>query len=206
MNARAVKMSAVLAALTGRGGGRLWPQQRQRQRATELPAGSALRRRRGRTWHFLGACTGPAFLQSVNDNLQASCPGASITALDIDVSGTVTYNADSTYTANAIETLTVMETIPLSCLAAASCAQAVSNSPDSTSRARGTTNCTCHVNGIAPQERDRHVHDHRHHPDHGRTRLDSTADAYCVQNDRLHIIGIDATTGALLGDFVAQKQ
>ena len=34
----------------------------------------------------------------------------------------------------------------------------------------------------------------------------NAGDGYCVENNRLHIIGVDSTTGALIGDFVAQKQ
>ena len=29
----------------------------------------------------------------------------------------------------------------------------------------------------------------------------NSGDAYCVENDRLHIIGLDSTTGALVGAF-----
>jgi hypothetical protein len=39
------------------------------------------------------------------------------------------------------------------------------------------------------------------------TNPDSTStDAYCVEQNRLHVIGLDDATGDLLGDFVAQKQ
>jgi hypothetical protein len=157
------------------------------------------------TWRFLGACTSPTFLESAKDNLQAVCPGASINTVDVDLGGTITFNADSTYTANADETIAVTETFPLSCLGAASCAEVVSTSADTTLSCTGTATCTCHATGSPPKN------------DAGTYSIsgfdlimgDATSDSgdkYCVENNRLHIIGVDATTGALLGDFVAQKQ
>ena len=156
-------------------------------------------------WSFLGACRTPAVLQNFNDNLQASCPGGSITALDVDVSGTVTYNADLTYAANVTETIRATETLPLSCLGFASCADVVSSNTESTVSCTGSTICTCRVTGAPPMiETGTYTTAGTDLTMAGPT--STSTDAYCVQNNQLHIISVDATTGALLGDFVAQKQ
>lgn len=157
------------------------------------------------TWNFLGACTSPLFFSETNSELQAACPGASVTAFDLAFSGTITYNADLTYSANANETIDVTEMIPLSCLGFATCAAVVSDSPDTTLTCTGTTVCTCHIRGSSPGIET------------GTYSLSGTnltmvgpdgtsTDAYCVENGRLHLMGISDTSGAVVGDIVAQKQ
>jgi hypothetical protein len=206
MDARVVRMSAVLAALTGavaaggcgpsNGSGSAPPSCLQVQ-----PCGGDV----VGTWSFLGACRTPAVLQNFNDNLQASCPGASITALDIDISGTVTYNADLTYAANVTETIRATEIFPLSCLGFASCADVVSSNTESTVSCTGTTTCTCRVAGAPPMiETGTYTTAGTDLTMAGPT--STSTDAYCVQNNQLHIISVDATSAALNGDFVAQKQ
>ena len=157
------------------------------------------------TWNFLGACTSPVFFSETNSDLQAACPGASVTAFDLGFSGTVTYNADLTYSANANETIDVTEMIPLSCLGFATCAAVVSDSPDSTLSCTGTTVCTCHVTGSSPGiETGTYTLSGTNltmvGPDH------TSTDAYCVENGSLHLMGISDTSGAVVGDIVARKQ
>lgn len=157
------------------------------------------------TWTLLGACYAPAFRTQLNDSLATSCPGASIDTLDIDISGTLTFNADLTYTASVHEMLTVTERIPLSCLNASSCATVTSTSAESTISCTGTTICTCHASGMpAGNETGTYA---TSGTSLSMTNPDSTStDAYCVEQNRLHVIGLDDATGDLLGDFVAQKQ
>jgi len=157
------------------------------------------------TWTLLGACYASAFRTQLSTSLAASCPGASIDTLDIDMSGTVTFNADLTYAANVHETLTITERIPLSCLNASSCAAVPSNTSESTISCTGTTTCTCHASGMpAGDETGTYTTSGTSltitAPD------STTTDAYCVQNNQLHVIGLDDATGEILGDFVAQKQ
>jgi hypothetical protein len=157
------------------------------------------------TWTFLGACTSPTFFSETNSQLQATCPGASVTAFDLGFSGTVTYNADLTYSANASETIDVTEMIPLSCLGFATCAAVVSDSPDSTLSCTGTTVCACHIRGSSPGiETGTYTVSGTNltmvGPDH------TSTDAYCVRNGQLHLMGISDTSGAVVGDIVAQKQ
>src|SRR4029078_11957672 len=45
-------------------------------------------------WNLLGAATSPAFFTELNSQLQTACPGASVSAFNVDISGTVIYNAD----------------------------------------------------------------------------------------------------------------
>jgi len=157
------------------------------------------------TWNLLGACTSPAFFTELNSQLQTACPGASVSAFNVDISGTVTYNADLTYSSNVAETISGTETIPLSCLGFSTCAAVVSQSPDSTLTCTGTTTCTCHVGGMPAGVET------------GTYSLSGTnltmvgpdgpeTDAYCVQNGQLHVMGLSETSGAIVGDFVAQKQ
>jgi len=206
MNTRVVRTSAVLGALMcaaaaggcgpGSGTGSAPPSCLQVQPCGGNVVG---------TWSFLGACRTPAVLQNFNDSLQASCPGASISALDIDISGTITYNPDLTYAANVTETIRATEIFPLSCLGFASCADVVSSNAGSTVSCTGTTTCTCRVTGGPPMiETGTYTTAGTDLTMAGPTSTDT--DAYCVQNNELHIIGVDATTGALIGDFVAQKQ
>ena len=157
------------------------------------------------TWNLLGACTSPAFLTELNSQLQTACPGASVSAFNIDISGTVTYNADLTYSSNVHETFTGTETIPLSCLGFASCAAVVSDSPDSTLTCTGTTTCTCQIGG-SPAGNESGTYSL------SGTNLtmvgpdDTTTNTYCVQNGQLHLMETSETSGAVIGDFVAQKQ
>ena len=206
MNARAVRTSAVLGALIcAAAAGGCGPSNGSDSAPPSClqvqPCGGDVLG----TWSFLGACTSPALLQTFSEDLQASCPGASTTALDVDSSGTVTYNADLTYAANVIETVRATETVPLSCLGFTSCAQVVSNNADTTISCTGTTTCTCRVTGAPPMtEMGTYTTTGTALTMAGPTSTET--DAYCVQNNELHIIGVDATTGALVGDFVAQKQ
>jgi len=124
---------------------------------------------------------------------------------NIDISGTVTYNADLTYSSNVHETFTGTETIPLSCLGFASCAAVVSDSPDSTLTCTGTTTCTCQIGG-SPAGNESGTYSL------SGTNLtmvgpdDTTTNTYCVQNGQLHLMETSETSGAVIGDFVAQKQ
>ena len=157
------------------------------------------------TWTLLGACYSAKFRTQISDNLAAVCPGASIDALDIDLSGTVTYNADLTYTSSVHETIAATERIPLSCLGFASCAEVTSASPESTLTCTGTTICTCHAAGMPPGDETGTYTTSG--TSLSMTDANSTStDAYCVEQNRLHLIGLDDTTGEILGDFVGQKQ
>ena len=88
MDARVVRMSAVLAALTGAAAGGCRPSNGSDSAPPSLPVqvqpcgGDVVG-----TWRFLGACIGQTLIQSVNTQLQAACPGASISAVDVDLLG-----------------------------------------------------------------------------------------------------------------------
>ena len=158
------------------------------------------------TWSLLGVCFSERYRMKASDSLAAVCPGASIDTFDIDVSGTITFNADLTYVSNVHETVSATERIPLSCLGGfASCAEVTSSSPESTLTCTGTTMCTCHASGMPTGDETGTYATSG--TSLSMTDPNSTStDAYCVEQNRLHVIGIDDTTGEILGDFVGQKQ
>jgi hypothetical protein len=156
------------------------------------------------TWKLLGACSSPALLADLNTSLQAACPGASASAFDVDISGTVTFNADLTYSTSVTETFSAQEMVPLPCTGFSTCAAVQSTSATSTLTCTGTTTCACRVTGSpAGSETGTYAVSGTNltivTPD------DTTTDGYCVENGRLHLMEL-SDSGALLGDFVAQKQ
>jgi hypothetical protein len=204
MNARAMRTSAILGALLCASAGGCGPGSGDGDppRCLQVqPCGGDV----VGTWKLLGACTSPAFLSELNAQVQASCSGASVTALDVDLSGTFTYNPDLTYSMTGTETISGTEMIPLSCLGYASCAAAQPASADATLTCTGTTICTCHIgaSSAAPETGTYTIV--------GTTLttigpVSTTTDAYCVENGRLHLMEMSRTSGAILGDFVGQKQ
>lgn len=157
------------------------------------------------TWNLLGACHSATLLSDLTTELQASCPGASVSVYDIDISGTITFNTDLTYASNVNEMLKVTETLPLACLGFASCAEVTSASAESTVTCTGTTTCTCHVVASpAGTETGTYTTSGTNLTIAGPNTNET--DAYCVESGRLHLLGISDTSGAIIGDFVAQKQ
>lgn len=157
------------------------------------------------TWNFVGACRSSTLLTDLTTELQANCPGASVTSFDIHLSGTFTFNADLTYSTNASQTVTATEVLPLSCTGFSSCAAVQSASPTSVVTCTGTTTCTCRVVGTPPGvETGTYTTSGTNLTTVGPT--DTTTEGYCVENGRLHVITLSDTTGAAIADFVAQKQ
>jgi hypothetical protein len=205
----AIGFLALVAPLVGCGGSSAPP-----NCGTEQPCGGDV----VGAWSFAGACTNVA---GENADLMAACPGASIGAAGISLTGLLTFNADQTYTAsNWHETFSITETVPFSCTGAAACSDGNGTTSETqdgvmitaTTTCTGTTICTCRVSGnlsIASDAGSYYVTG---------TTLDMLGPAtggtfpYCVEENRLHLIQLSATMTTPMGqavitsDIVAQKK
>jgi len=164
------------------------------------------------TWSFLGTCTD---LATLNDQIGDSCPGAAFNAFGVALSGTFTFNADLTYTAsNWREDFVFAETLPLMCAGAASCAEANGTETQSTAGSTttvtttctGTSTCSCRINGRFTVSSDAGTWATAGSDLTMYGSSTSTSLAYCVEENRLHMIGTSTTaTGqsARISDIVA---
>jgi hypothetical protein len=157
------------------------------------------------TWSFLGACTNAAAVADLSATLAADCPGAAASAVGVDVSGTVTYNADLTYSVNGSETVSATETVPLACLGVTTCAGATTSTAGTTVTCTGTTTCTCQIHGVHP------ITEAGTYTTSGTTQTTTSATSvdtnpYCVENNRLHLLDTATMSQTIVLDVVAQKQ
>ena len=170
-------------------------------------------------WSFLGFC---ANLSVENQVLAAACPGSSISAFGVTLTGQLNYNADLTYTAsNWHETFSATETVPLACTnGATSCAAMSGTTNDSstgttvttTTTCTGTTVCTCHVSGNQTLTSETGTYYITGTTiDMSGTETSGTF-PYCVEQSRLHLMRLTTPVNMPTGpeviesDIVAMKQ
>jgi hypothetical protein len=170
-------------------------------------------------WGFQGTCSNVA---AASSDLAADCPGASISANSVALTGGLTFNADLTYTAtNWHETFSGNEILPLSCATGVtSCADLGGTVSDSengttiniTTTCTGTTVCSCRINGNLSVTSDVGTYTIA-----GTTMTMTGAStsgdfSYCVEESRLHLLQVSTTmttpTGqaVIKADVVAGKQ
>jgi hypothetical protein len=161
-------------------------------------------------WHFAGTCSN---LKGTSAEVAAACPGASVTANNVSLTGSLTFNADQTYTAtNWHETFSGVENIPLSCLAASAtvCADLNGTESDSTNgktvttttTCTGTATCSCRIVGtvtLASDAGNYYVAGTTLQMIGGSTSADF---AYCVEETRLHLLQLSTTMTTPLGQAV----
>ncbi|SRR6266540_1783114 len=170
-------------------------------------------------WRMLGACLNSAALQESLET--AVCPGVTISVSNLQLTGTLSLNADQSYTAGSvIETFTMVETVPSSCLAGMTCADLDASlnadvPPEGVESAScsGTSSCTCRLNFRVSAMGESGTYTA------AGTTLTTTDAAgsvdtsqYCVQGNLLHVVTLSTTMTTPMGmaridsDLVAQKQ
>jgi hypothetical protein len=172
------------------------------------------------TWSFLGTCSN---LPAENQQLQASCPGASLSSVSGTLTGLLAFNADGTFTAtNWHEAFGGRETLPLTCAGGSTCAERNGTTTDSTegvtvtttTSCTGTSTCVCRLSGMLSVTTGSGTY--------------STSSAvlsltglpvastfsYCVEENRLHLMQVativstnpPSETATILSDIVAERQ
>jgi len=146
------------------------------------------------------------------------CPGATVNASGIRVSGSASFNADMTYTLNETISASASETIPASCLTmngiTLTCQQLdqaiqqlVTENPGvfQSAHCAGASSCTCSFT-LAPVT----TNSSGTYTTSGTTLTLSGGGGgeYCVQGNELHLISIDMTMpmATMNGDIVLTKK
>ena len=146
------------------------------------------------------------------------CPGATVNASGIRVSGSASFNADMTYTLNETISASASETIPASCLTmngiTLTCQQLdqaiqqlVTENPGvfQSAHCAGASSCTCSFT-LAPMT----TNTSGAYTTSGTTLTLSGGGGgeYCVQGNELHLISIDMTMpmATMNGDIVLTKK
>jgi|KBSMisStaDraftv2_1062788.scaffolds.fasta_scaffold1013368_1 hypothetical protein len=163
------------------------------------------------TWSFLGACDD---LTALNSQLQQGCPGESVSAIGVELTGQLTFNADLTYVAsNWQEGFAVVQNLPLSCAGYSTCAAGSGNmtqtSEGGTTRTltscSGTTVCDCRLTGSLTVTRSVGSYYIAGTTVDMVGGLTSSAFDYCVDGDQLHLLQV-SSVGVPVSDIVAQRQ
>jgi hypothetical protein len=170
-------------------------------------------------WKMLGGCLNGAAVQESVDT--SACPAATISVSNLQVTGTLSLNADETYSAGSvIETFTMVETLPTSCIGGMTCADLDAALKADTPPANvesvscsGSSTCTCRFNFRISAMGESGTYTA------AGTTLTTTDAAgsastteYCVQNNMLHLVELSTTMMTPMGmaridsDLVAQKQ
>jgi hypothetical protein len=151
----------------------------------------------------------------------SSCPGLTLSASGVSVTGSGSFNADMTYTTTETVKLSAVETIPTSCFSTSgitpTCAQldqelqteiASGSSSISSGHCSGASTCTCTLTLPAQTMTETGTY-----TTSGTTitMTSSTGkvstDSYCAQGNELHIMSVDMTMpmGAVQADIVFKK-
>jgi hypothetical protein len=170
-------------------------------------------------WKMLGGCIDGAALA---EDIATNCPGATLTISNLQIAGTLGFNADLTYNAGSItESFTELETLPASCLGM-TCAQLdamlqtmldPTNGIQSAS-CSGDSVCTCRVNVRINAMGESGTYSTAGNVLTLTNGADGSIDTpqYCVQADLLHVVTLSTTMMTPMGmaridsDLVAQKQ
>lgn len=150
-------------------------------------------------WTISGECLNAA---SLNNDIMADCPGATVSTSGLKVSGNVTFDANGNYTVMETISLSATETLPASCLSTSglTCAQldqlikqSVATDPSTFQSASctGTSSCTCRFT-LAPQT----TNESGTYTTSGTSLvLSGSADAaqYCAQGNELHLMTLNMT-------------
>jgi len=167
------------------------------------------------TWKVDGACANAA-QENIELQTTATCAGEVLDGAALNVSGSVTFNADLSYTISSWQKTAVLaETAPLSCLPASSCAS-VSAGAGATAQftcvdaSGGKCNCTL----IYPDMFSADVGTYAISGETVNLTGAQSADSfpYCVEGPRLHLLTVSTTRvgpngeAIVLSDIVAEKQ
>jgi hypothetical protein len=197
---RVLATGGLVAALAGCGGG-----SGAAHCGTTQPCGGDV----VGAWSFQGTCQNVA---AASSDLAATCPGASISASSVVLTGGLTFNADLTYAAtNWHETFSGTQIIPLSCVTGAiSCDDLSATESDSsngttvsiTTTCTGTTVCSCRINGMLSVASDAGTYSIA-----GTALTMSGAStsgnfSYCVEESRLHLVQVSTTMTTPTGQAV----
>jgi hypothetical protein len=99
------------------------------------------------TWKITSSC-----VKADMTDFTADCPTATVSSSGLQITGTITYNADKTYTSMATISGKVAVTLPASCLSmggvTVTCAQLqqlLNTDPSTPTTCTGSSSCTCTV-------------------------------------------------------------
>ena len=172
------------------------------------------------TWSFLGTCSNIA---AENEQLQAACPGASLSSSGATLTGLLTFNADGTFTAtNWHEVFGGTESLPLTCAGTSTCAENNGTTTDSTdgvtvtttTNCTGTSTCVCRFSGMLSVTTSSGAYS----ASSAMLSLTGVPVAstfsYCVEANRLHLMQVativstnpPSETTTILSDIVAERQ
>jgi hypothetical protein len=162
------------------------------------------------TWTVSSSCDSPT-----NFTGGAACPAATIDESQVKVTGLLTFGADMTFATSIAQSGTLRFSVPVDCVAsigAGSCdelASLISPGPPDATTTCTTTNATCvcalvYAGSLATNSNGTYTT--------AGSVLTTTDDAgytadssYCVQGNAIHVVSVDATTGAITSDLVATK-
>jgi len=147
-------------------------------------------------WSIVGECINTA---SMNMEIMAECPGATVNTSGLRVTGSASFNADMTYSVTEMISATVSETIPASCLTTQglTCTQlnqllqqeAAMDPSGISGRCVGSSACTCTF--TIPSMT---VTDSGTWATSGTNILiDGSPSPYCVQGNELHLMTLNTT-------------
>ena len=147
-------------------------------------------------WSIVGECINTA---SMNREIMAECPGATVNTSGLRVTGSASFNADMTYSVTEMISATVSETIPASCLTTQglTCTQlnqllqqeAAMDPSGISGRCVGSSACTCTF--TIPSMT---VTDSGTWATSGTNILiDGSPSPYCVQGNELHLMTLNTT-------------
>jgi hypothetical protein len=169
------------------------------------------------TWNILGGCANTV---EETKELQSFCPGGAIRAFGMNMSGSITFNADLTFTrSDWKQTLVASETIPLSCVVGStSCAELAAQSSTSSQTSStqincaGSSTCKCTVFDVETMPTDTGTYAVYTASLLVSGPLTGMSSQYCVEGTRLHMMQVSSTrTGPnleaiVLSDIVAERQ
>jgi hypothetical protein len=152
-------------------------------------------------WTISGECFNSA---SLNMDVMADCPGATVNTSGVKVSGSATFDANGNYTVMETVSLSATETIPASCLSmnglTLTCAQldqlikqSVASDPTvfQSASCSGNSSCTCRFT-LAPQT----MNESGTYTTSGTSLMlsgSSSAAQYCAQGNELHLMTLNMT-------------
>jgi hypothetical protein len=173
------------------------------------------------TWNLVTSCVnGSAFASA----LGSGCPGATASASNLHVSGSITFAADMTYSATAVQNVTIHLSVSASCLGELTCdevgAQLLEESSGDVQSAsctgRSTCTCTVVVSGPVVSAHGTYLGGGTTLQTIGQHRgfSSETTYGYCVQGGTtLHLVDVNALVdmgpmgqASIVSDIVAQKQ
>ncbi|HXU00602.1 MAG TPA: hypothetical protein VN903_06395 [Polyangia bacterium] len=151
------------------------------------------------SWTINGECVDTS---SITMQVSGACPGVSIDASGIRITGNATFNADMTYTMNEMISASISESIPASCLrmngVTVTCAQLdqaiqqeLTKQPGvfQSAHCSGLGSCTCTL-VLNPQT----MNETGTYTTSGMSiALNGSTSEYCVQGNQLHLISLNTT-------------